>query len=99
MKEKTAIKTLRQFGFTEPQARLFYFGFTHGPSLMSHLAQKAKIPRATAYYSMEELLRRGFFTTKRQGKRKLYVAASNRRLLQMVRERENLVKKFIRQTK
>ncbi|MFA4834421.1 MAG: helix-turn-helix domain-containing protein [Patescibacteria group bacterium] len=99
MKDRTAIKIIKQFGFTESQAKLFYAGFANGPSLMSHLAEKAIIPRGTAYYLMSELQRRGFFTAKKHGKRTVYVAASGKRLLQMAQEREKLIKKLIYQTK
>lgn len=93
------INIIRQFGFTRSQAKLFYTGYLIGPSLMAALAKKARIPRATAYYLMSELRRRGFFTTKKHGQRTIYIAASDETLLNMVRERERLVKKLIRQTK
>lgn len=99
MKEDKRVKILEQFGFTKPQARLFYAGFRRGPSLMAPLAKQAQVPRATAYYLMQELFRRKFFTAKKQGQRTLYVAASGASLLRMARERELLIKKFLKQSK
>ena len=62
---------------------------------MAKLARAAKIPRSSAYYVMDELLRRRFFATKKMGGRIYYLAASNHQLINMVRQREQLVKKLI----
>lgn len=99
MKENRLAKILEQFGLTKPQARLFYEGFRRGPSLMAPLAREAQVPRGTAYYLMCELLRRKFFTAKKQGRRILYIAASGAYLLSLVREREQLIRKFLKQVK
>jgi sugar-specific transcriptional regulator TrmB len=90
------IQILRRFGFTQSQADLFYAGHKQGPSVMAKLARAAGIPRTSAYYVMQELLRRGFFTVKKQGKRAYYTAVSGKRLVDMTKERERLVKKLVR---
>ncbi len=88
------LKELTKFNFTEPLARLYLAGLELGPALMAPLARKAGVKRTSAYYLMEELLRRTFFTTKQTGRRTYYVAASPQQLLEMTLERERRVRKL-----
>lgn len=95
MHQQKILKDLVKFGFTLPQARLYLAGLMWGHGLMAQLARTAGVRRSTAYYLMQELLRRGFFQRKKIGKRHYYFAATPKRLLAMTRERERLVKKII----
>lgn len=94
MNHKKLLQELEQFGFTEPQAKLYLAGLSAEELLMQPLAKKAGIKRTTAYYVMEELLRRGFFSIKKIGKRHYYVAATPKRLVEMIEQREKLIKKI-----
>lgn len=100
MTEQTLLKNLEQFGFTASQARLYLAGLKLGRrALMARLAKLSGVRRTTAYYLMEELLRRGFFTKKKLGKRNYYITASPKRLLEMTRERERLVRRLMPELK
>lgn len=85
---------LQKFGFTKPQAKIYLSGLILKHALMMPLARTAGVRRSTAYYLMKELLRRGFFTSKKIGKRNYYVAASPKKLLEMTKEREKLVRRL-----
>lgn len=100
MNQYKLIKQLEKFGFTIAQARLYLAGLELGnQALMARLAKLSGVRRTTAYYLMEELLRRGFFTEKKLGKRNYYIAASPKRLLEMTKERERLVRRLMPELK
>lgn len=96
MTDKKIVTQLIRFGFTVPQAKLYFAGLKLGPELMARLAKQSGVRRTTAYYMMEELLRRGFFVKRKVGKRIYYEAASLQQLLRMTKTRERLVRKLIR---
>ena len=87
-------KQLTQFGFTLQQARLYLAGLSLGKSLMAPLARVARVKRSTAYYGMEELLRRKFFSVYKIGKRVYYSAASPQQLVRLTEGRLRFVKKI-----
>jgi len=96
MNDKKIVTKLIFFGFTVPQAKLYYAGLKSGPELMARLAKIAGLRRTTAYYMMTELIRRRFFEKRKVGKRIYYKAASLEQLLKMSQEREELVRKLIK---
>jgi sugar-specific transcriptional regulator TrmB len=96
MTDKKIVTQLIKFGFTVPQAKLYFAGLKSGPELMARLAKQSGVRRTTAYYMMEELERRGFFVKRKVGKRTYYAAASLHRLLRMAKHRERLVRKLMR---
>lgn len=96
MNDRKIVTQLIKFGFTTSQAKLYYAGLRSGPELMARLARQAGVRRTTAYYMMEELIRRRYFSTRKVGKRKVYVAASLNDLLQMTESREQLIKKLVK---
>lgn len=79
-----------------PQAKLYWAGLQLGPELMARLSKHAGVRRTTAYYMMDELKRRRFFTKHKIGKRTFYIASSLQQLLKMTKRRERLVKKLIK---
>ncbi len=91
-----ALELLVKFGLSRPQARLYLAGLRLGPALLAVLARQAGVKRTTAYYIMAELIRRRYFSKRRVGRRWYYVAATTHDLLQMVKERERLVREFER---
>lgn len=96
MTDRKIVTLLIKFGFTPAQAKLYYAGLKLGPELMARLAKFAGVRRTTAYYLMNELIRRRFFVARRIGKRIYYTAASPRQLLKMTKSRERLVRKLIK---
>jgi sugar-specific transcriptional regulator TrmB len=61
---------------------------------MAHLAKTAGVKRSSAYYAIDELQRRGFFSIKRKGKRIFYKAASPEQLIKMTEARLKEVMKL-----
>jgi sugar-specific transcriptional regulator TrmB len=94
MDQKELLKNLEKFGFLPQQARLYLAGIQLGKSLMMPLAKKAGTKRTTAIYSMQELLRRGFFRKVKIGKRDGYEASSPEYLIQITEKRKRLIIKL-----
>jgi len=92
---KNLIDYFVEFGFKPAQARLYFAGLKRGKSLMAELCRDAIVPRSTGYFLMDELLRRGFFHTRKYGKRLYYIAASGERLLYETFEREKLIRRLL----
>ncbi len=88
-------RELQKFGFTKAQAKLYLSGLILKHALMQPLARTAGVKRTTAIYLMEELLRRGFFTKKKIGKRTYYLPSSPKKLLEVTKERERLIMKLM----
>ena len=93
-KIKLLAEKLHELGFTPQQARLYVAGLQRGASLMKPLASCAGVKRSTAYYAIEELLRRGFFSAKKIGKRTYYTAAAPEQLKKMSLQRLRFVEKI-----
>ncbi|MBI2355910.1 MAG: hypothetical protein HYV13_01725 [Candidatus Doudnabacteria bacterium] len=96
MTDRKIVTQLIRFGFTVAQAKIYYTGLKSGPELMARLAKRAGVRRTTAYYLMEELIRRRFFSSRKVGKRTYYIASSLQTLLKMTKDRERLVKKLVK---
>ena len=90
---------LYHLGFASQQAKLYIAGLKLGRSLMAHLAAEAKVKRGTAYYIINELIRRKFFFVKKIGKRTYYEAVAPEKIVTMTEERLRFVKKIYPQLK
>lgn len=95
MKDDSLTKELIKFGFNKLQAKLYLSGLRKGPSLMAELAREAGIKRTTVYYLMEEMIRRGYFSEKKSGRRTHYVAVAPKQLQRMVEQRQRLITKIL----
>ncbi|OGY45236.1 MAG: hypothetical protein A3J62_02695 [Candidatus Buchananbacteria bacterium RIFCSPHIGHO2_02_FULL_38_8] len=91
---KDLTEQLANLGFTDHQAKLYLAGLKLGTCLMIHLSKAARVKRSTAYYAIEELERRRFFSTKKIGKRTYYLAASPDKLVSMTLNRLKFVRKI-----
>ena len=89
------IKVLIEFGLNKAQARLYVAGLKTKKALMAQLAREAGVKRTTAYYLMDELLRRRFFATKRFGRRTYYIAITSKQLWQLAKEKERLIRQIL----
>ena len=92
MKKSEVVAKLTDFGLTKFQARLYVAGLSLGPTLMAILAREANVRRTTSHYLMDELQRRKFFSTRKIGRRKYYIAATPEQLIEMTKNREQLVR-------
>ncbi|OGE81890.1 MAG: hypothetical protein A3H72_00320 [Candidatus Doudnabacteria bacterium RIFCSPLOWO2_02_FULL_48_8] len=95
MTDRKIVTQLIKFGFTVPQAKLYLAGLKLGPELMARLSRQSSVRRTTAYYIMKELMRRGFFSMRKVGKRSYYIATNGKELFKMIRRREKLIKKLL----
>lgn len=93
--DKTILKQLEHFGFTAVQAKLYLAGLMKKRVLMKPLAKTSGVKRTTAIYLMQELLRRGFFSTKKIRKRIYYIASTPEHLLKITEKRKQLILKLL----
>lgn len=95
MDKQNLEKDLKKFGFLPAQAKIYLAGIELGPSLMAHLAIRANLKRSSCYYILPELVRRGFFSIKKIGRRNYYFASPPEKLLQATKAREKLIRKLL----
>src|SRR3989338_4220338 len=83
---------LQRIGLNEREAKVYLAALELGPSPVQKIAQRADIPRATAYLVLDDLRQKGFVSTYDEGKKTFFVAESPERLLVFLKEREVEVK-------
>lgn len=63
---------LQSVGFSDREAQLYLAGLQMGSAPASEYGQQASLNRITAYNTLEDLVRRGFFTVQKKLKGKFY---------------------------
>lgn len=94
LSKQKLIISLIEFGLTKSQAKLYVAGLQLGQALMAPLARKAEIKRTTAYYLMDELKRRRFFSSKKIGQRIYYIPISTKELMRLAKEKQRIIKEI-----
>ncbi len=62
MLSHTMLSTLQKIGLSEKEAKVYLAALELGPSVVSDIAQKAKINRVTTYDILEKLIHKGFMS-------------------------------------
>jgi sugar-specific transcriptional regulator TrmB len=89
-------KALAQiFGLSENEAALYLAGLEYGDASLTELALRAGLPRTAAYYPLEKLMREGFFSATRLGKRTRYFATSPAELEKLLDERRGQLRSLL----
>lgn len=85
------IITLTAVGLTDKEARVFTALLTKGQATASEIAEQANIKRSIVYFTLKNLIKRGFAQELANQKVKRYIAVPPSRLLQFVQANvENL---------
>ncbi|MDO8474509.1 MAG: helix-turn-helix domain-containing protein [bacterium] len=91
---------LRKLGLKEKEARVYLAGLELGPESLQNIARKSEITRPTAYGIVRALQEKGLFREVQQGKKRLFVANSPEKILNILRlqkrELEEKEREFIR---
>lgn len=83
------------FGLSEYETRLYVTNLESGRANVTKLAIKADIPRTAVYLPLETLVKKGFISTIRIGKRNYYQAVNPEMLSQLYKRREVDLKNII----
>ena len=91
---------LRKLGLKEKETRVYLAGLELGASSIQNVAKKAEITRPTAYEIVRILQEKGLFRETQQGKKRLFIANSPEKILNILRlqkrELEEKEREFIR---
>ncbi|OGG59233.1 hypothetical protein A2765_03350 [Candidatus Kaiserbacteria bacterium RIFCSPHIGHO2_01_FULL_56_24] len=82
-------------GLTLHEAQVYLAALELGSGSITQLAKKARIPRTSAYSSVEHLLEQGFLLAFQKGKQSLYAATTPDRLISRLHEQENRLQQVL----
>jgi sugar-specific transcriptional regulator TrmB len=84
---------LKKLGLSEKEIEIYLAGLKAGPLTVQKLAEIAKVKRPTTYDVLARLESLSLVTPNLKGNKKIYEMASPSRLLKLIEEEKNLVKK------
>lgn len=76
---------LKQLGLDNKEVSAYLAGLELGPAPIAEIAKKAGLPRSSCYLVIEDLIKKGLFTTSYLGKKKLFIAEPPQRLLRLAK--------------
>ena len=89
------MEELKQAGLTENESKVYLALIDLGPSLAGQIARKTGIHRRTIYDTIEMLIQKGLIGYIKENNRKLFQAANPDRLLEIIREKQNIIAPFV----
>ena len=91
---------LRKLGLKDKEVKIYLAGLELGPSPVQDIAKKAGVVRPTTYEIIKSLKIKGLFAETKKGVRRLFVAQSPEKILELLRmqkrELEEKEREFIR---
>jgi len=94
-----SINTLKEFGLTDNEAKVYLSGLELGISSVQDLAKKSGVKRTTVYTTIDGLKRKGLISQSKKGKKTFFVAESPERLVQLSESRYKQLKKTLPELK
>jgi HTH-type transcriptional regulator, sugar sensing transcriptional regulator len=89
------MEELKQAGLTENESKVYLGLIDLGPSLAGQIARKTGLHRRTVYDTAEMLIQKGLIGYIQKNNRKLFQASDPNRLLEIIKEKENLLSPFV----
>lgn len=86
---------LKQAGLTENESKVYIALIDLGPSLAGQISRKTGMHRRTVYDTTEMLITKGLIGYVVQNNRKLFQASNPQRILDIIKEKENLLSPFV----
>jgi sugar-specific transcriptional regulator TrmB len=77
---------LKQLGLTNSEVNTYLAGLEVGPSPIAEIAKKANLPRSSCYLIIQELIKKGFFSTYYLGKKRLFLAEPPQKLVTLAKD-------------
>lgn len=91
------MNTLTSAGLTENESRVYLALIDLGPSLAGQISRKTGMHRRTVYDTTEMLIKKGLIGYILKNNRRLFQASNPKRILDIVREKENILSPIISQ--
>lgn len=85
-------KELQDIGLNEKEARVYLAAMELGQSVVQDIAKKADVNRATTYFIIEELMKKGLMSSFYQGKKQHFMAEDPEKLKLFLKQQENTLK-------
>lgn len=82
------IQELQQIGLSEKEAQVYLACLELGQATVQKISQKAKINRATAYFILDLLRKRGLVSSVEKGKTSLFAAEPPEQLINVLKKQE-----------
>ncbi|MCD6149397.1 hypothetical protein J7J13_01250 [bacterium] len=86
-------KELQEIGLNEKEAKVYLASLELGQSTVQKISQKAGVNRATAYFIIESLARKGLVSSFHQNKKQFFIAADPNRLSELLEQQKENIKK------
>lgn len=82
-------RDLIEIGLNEKEAKVYLSSLELGQSTVQDISRKAEVNRATAYFVIENLMKKGLMSSFHKGKKQYFVAADPDRLIEVLEEEKN----------
>lgn len=92
-REQKYIRILQKLNLSENEIKLYLAGIEIGEASVMKIAEAAKVYRESAYGYLTKLVSLGLFELSVKGKRRMYIASSPKKLLELVEKRRNDISK------
>ena len=86
---------LRSLGLSDKEIKIYLASLQLGSSLVQNIANFAELNRTSAYDLLKSLEQKGFVSYTIQSGKRLYQATQPNKIIDMLKEREELVKKIL----
>lgn len=93
------IKTLKEFGLTDNEAKVYLACLELGTATVQGLGKKAGVKRTTVYTTIEGLKQKGVISQTKKAKKTFFVAEGPQRLVQLSERRLQQLKKMLPELK
>lgn len=90
-----ALTTLKQFGLTDNEAKVYLAGLELGLTSIQEIAKKAGVKRTTVYAVIQALKQKGLFSESQKGVKTIYIAESPENLVRLSEQRYQDLKKLL----
>jgi sugar-specific transcriptional regulator TrmB len=91
------MSSLTSAGLTENESKVYLALIDLGPSLAGQIARKTGMHRRTVYDTTEMLIKKGLVGYILKNNRRLFQASNPERILDIIKEKENLLEPLIKQ--
>jgi sugar-specific transcriptional regulator TrmB len=89
------MEELKQAGLTENESKVYLALLDLGPSLAGQISRKTGLHRRTVYDTTEMLIKKGLIGYILKNNRRLFQASNPERILEIIKEKENILEPVI----
>lgn len=89
------MEELKQAGLTDNESKIYLALIDLGPSMAGQISRKTGLHRRTVYDVIEMLIKKGLIGYITKNNRKLFQASNPQRIIEMIKEKENMLVPFI----